>query len=238
EPKIKVYIGRVTEEMVIAAEELDVPIGRMVLAVKAQEEGAEIDFEAASMLSVQELQRVRNLYKTINKATELISSEATKGNGKMKQIEAMTNKILREIAKLEDNLAKLQEMLDAGEGDADTQMRFDVLNAQLEDLLAQLDAMGIAADAAFEEVLNGMSSYKDASPEEKARIREEMKAAKKEENQNRIEEHLANIKSKVDALKNAVGTTGDDEDDGDDGDPDNGDNGNPGGKGKGKGKGN
>ncbi|MCD6322037.1 MAG: hypothetical protein J7L77_03315 [Clostridiales bacterium] len=210
ESKIKVYIGRVTEIMTNKAEELDVPIGRMVLAAKAQEEGAGMSFDMAAMLSVQEIQRVRNLYKTINKATELIEGESEKGNGNMKQIESIVDKIIREMAKIEGNLAELQATIDAGEADDDIIERYNVLNQQLIDLDAKLEEVIAAADIETEEVLNGMAGYKDAAPEEKARIREEIKEAKKadidakqEENRSRVEEKMDEVRGKVETLKAA-----------------------------------
>ncbi|MCK5759407.1 MAG: hypothetical protein KAH14_09975 [Clostridiales bacterium] len=215
EPKLKVYIGRVTEEMATAAQELNVPIGRMVLVTKAREES--FDFITDDMadvmvavLSVQEIQRVRNLYKTINKATELIEGESEKGNGNMKQIESIVDKIIREISKIEGNLAELQAMIDTGEADDDIIERYDVLNQQLIDLAAKLEEVIDAADIETEEVLNGMAGYKDATPKEKARIREEIKEAKKaeidakqEENRTRVEEKMDEVKAKVAALKAA-----------------------------------
>jgi len=204
EPKVKVYIGRVTEDMATAAEDLDVPIGRIVLATKAQEEGSTITYEAAAALSVQELQRIRNLAKTINKATSLVTGASEQGQenskGHIKQIEAMMDKILREAAKIEGNLAGLDEASE----------RYIALKAQLDFLLAQLDNMVLTADMEADEIIMGMAQYKGATPEEKARIREEIKEAKKadndakqEENRTRVEEKMDEVKAKVAALKAA-----------------------------------
>ena len=204
EPKIKVYIGRVTEDMATAAEDLDVPVGRIVLAKKAQEEGATITYGEAAALSVQELQRIRNLAKTINKATDLLEGVSAQGqngnNDNVKQVEAMTEKILREASKIEGNLAGLDE----------TSERYIALKTQLDFLLAQLDDMALTADRETDEIIMGMAQYKDATPEEKARIREEIKEAKKaendakqEENRTRVEEKMDEVKAKVAALKAA-----------------------------------
>lgn len=244
EPKIKIYVGRITEEMADKAEELGVPVGRMVLAAKAQEEGAEISYDMAAMLSVQELQRIRNLSKTINKVTELLAESSEQGqeagNGHLKQIEAMTEKILREASKIEENLEKLAALIASGEADDEMIERHAVLTIQLESLLMQMEQMGIAADMETEEILNGMSQYKGADAEEKARIREEIKEAKKaeidakqEENRTRVEEKMAEVKEKVAMLKSISNEAGEEEDEENEDEDDNGNNGN-----NGKGKGN
>ncbi len=243
EPKIKIYVGRITEDMANKAEELGVPVGRMVLAAKAQEEGVEISFDMAAMLSVQELQRIRNLSKTINKATELLAGASEQGqeagNGHLKQIEAMAKKILREASKIEENLEKLAALMASGEADGEMIERHAVLTIQLENLLTQMDQMGITAEMETEEILNGMSQYKGADAEEKARIREEIKEAKKaeidakqEENRTRVEEKMAEVKEKVAMLK-SVSNEAEEEDEENEDEDDNGNNGN-----NGKGKGN
>lgn len=183
---IKIYVGRITEEMAQKAEELDVPVGRMVLAAKAQEEGAEISFEMAATLSVQELQRIRNLSKTINKATEIVSGTAAEGasngNGKLKQLEAITDKILREAARIEEDLAELTALIESGEADEAAIERHAVLTLQLEELLTKITDMGIEEDA--------------------------VTGSKQAENKRRIEEHLAAVKEKVEEMKNKGEVTG------------------------------
>ncbi|MBN2558194.1 MAG: anti-sigma factor domain-containing protein, partial [Clostridia bacterium] len=97
---VRIYVGRITEEMAAAAEELGVPYGRVVLAAKAVEEGAEMDYEMVSLLSIQEIQRIRNISKTIDKAADILegTSKSSKedGKAKIKQVEAMSDKILDE----------------------------------------------------------------------------------------------------------------------------------------------
>ena len=214
ESGIKIYVGRVTEEMAEAAEGLGVPIGRIVLAEKAQEEGAEISYEMAAVLSVQELQRIRNLAKTINKATEILGETSGQsqdnGKGKLKQVEAMSKKILREASKIEGNIEELAAIIASGTADAQTTDHHAVLSVQLENLLIQMEQMGIIAEEETEAVLNGMAQYKGADSDEKARIREEIKEVKKaeidgkqEENRTRVEEKMAEVKEKISMLQGA-----------------------------------
>ena len=159
EPKLKIYVGRITAEMAAAAEDLGVPYGRIVLAAKAQEEGAAISYETAAMLSVQELQRIRNLSKTISKANVLQAEasqakEGDNGKGNEKQFEALSKKIIKEASRIEDNIDKLMDEINAGEADADTVGEHAALTAQLNILRAQMGDIGVVAGPESDEKSN------------------------------------------------------------------------------------
>ncbi|MFO7612147.1 MAG: hypothetical protein R6W99_06670 [Clostridia bacterium] len=213
---IKVYVGRITEEMAVAAEELGIPYGRVVLAAKAVEEGADMDYEMASLLSIQEIQRIRNISKTIDKATDVLegTSKSNKEDGKarIKQVEAMSDKILDEAIKLEKNLADLSALIAGGNAKEETIFRHAILEAQLEDILNHIGQLGFTAELETEEIINGMSMSGGADKEEKERIREEIEIAreasheaKKEEVRTRVEEKMEEVKDKVEILKTAKG---------------------------------
>ena len=210
---MKIYVGRITEEMAEISEELGIPVGRIVLAEKAIEEGATFDYESTVYLSVQEIQSIRNISKTINKATDLFNEE-----GNPNQFEAMSRKILRDASKIEKEIAEIEALIAKGEAGDDTVLRYEVLFGQFNEILSSIDAIGVQADLETDEIINGMAKMKGADKEEKEQIREEIKIAKEaeqdaehEEIGNRVEEKLAEVKDKVQMLQSAKGKAEEDQ---------------------------
>jgi len=210
---MKIYVGRITEEMAEVSEELGIPVGRIVLAEKAIEEGATFDYESTVYLSVQEIQSIRNISKTINKATDLFNEE-----GNPNQFEAMSRKILRDASKIEEEIAEIEALIAKGEAGDDTVLRYEVLFGQFNEILSSIDAIGVQADLETDEIINGMAQMKGADKEEKEQIREEIKIAKEaeqdaehEEIGNRVEEKLAEVKDKVQMLQSAKGKAEEDQ---------------------------
>ena len=210
---MKIYVGRITEEMAEISEELGIPVGRIVLAEKAIEEGATFDYESTVYLSVQEIQSIRNISKTINKATDLFNEE-----GNPNQFEAMSRKILRDALKIEEEIAEIEALIAKGEAGDDTVLRYEVLFGQFNEILSSIDAIGVQADLETDEIINGMAQMKGADKEEKEQIREEIKIAKEaeqdaehEEIGNRVEEKLAEVKDKVQMLQSAKGKAEEDQ---------------------------
>lgn len=210
---MKIYVGRITEEMAEISEELGIPVGRIVLAEKAIEEGATFDYESTVYLSVQEIQSIRNISKTINKATDLFNEE-----GNPNQFEAMSRKILRDASKIEEEIAEIEALIAKGEAGDDTVLRYEVLFGQFNEILSSIDAIGVQADLETDEIINGMAQMKGADKEEKEQIREEIKIAKEaeqdaehEEIGNRVEEKLAEVKDKVQMLQSAKGKAEEDQ---------------------------
>jgi len=210
---MKIYVGRITEEMAEISEELGIPVGRIVLAEKAIEEGATFDYESTVYLSVQEIQSIRNISKTINKATDLFNEE-----GNPNQFEAMSRKILRDASKIEKEIAEIEALIAKGEAGDDTVLRYEVLFGQFNEILSSIDAIGVQADLETDEIINGMAQMKGADKEEKEQIREEIKIAKEaeqdaehEEIGNRVEEKLAEVKDKVQMLQSAKGKAEEDQ---------------------------
>jgi|GEM_PF-2708818 len=210
---MKIYVGRITEEMAEVSEELGIPVGRIVLAEKAIEEGATFDYESTVYLSVQEIQSIRNISKTINKATDLFNEE-----GNPNQFEAMSRKILRDASKIEEEIAEIEALIAKGEAGDDTVLRYEVLFGQFNEILSSIDAIGVQVDLETDEIINGMAQMKGADKEEKEQIREEIKIAKEaeqdaehEEIGNRVEEKLAEVKDKVQMLQSAKGKAEEDQ---------------------------
>ncbi|MFO7636526.1 MAG: anti-sigma factor domain-containing protein, partial [Clostridia bacterium] len=74
-PGFEVMVGRITPEMFAKAEELGVPVGKIVLITKAMENGADIDYDAATELSVQEIQKINKLNANIMRMVALMNRE-------------------------------------------------------------------------------------------------------------------------------------------------------------------
>lgn len=179
EDGMNIYIGRITQAIAEAAEEFNLPYGRVLLVNKAIEEGADIDYESAAVLSVREIQRIRNISKTLEKITE--SENEDKGNadspGQSKQTEALSKKVYKEAAKIEDYLSELAETINAGEADDDTLAEYAELSDRLEVMYMQLEESGIGT---YEEVMNtvmGMTKSKGADAAIKVRVREEVETS-------------------------------------------------------------
>ncbi|MBN2882823.1 MAG: hypothetical protein JXN10_04800, partial [Clostridia bacterium] len=211
---MKIYVGRITEDIALAAEELEVPVGRIVLAQKAMEEGSTIEYGDVSVLSIQEIQSIRNISKTINKMNSIVEgiSEESAGNGNLNQYEAISRKLVKEATGMEEEIAALEEEMAGGDSSPETIERYRVLQMQFALILGKLDELGVQADEETEEIINGMAQMKGADKEEKERIREEVKIAKEaeqdakqEEVRNRIETKMEEIADKVAMLKSAKG---------------------------------
>jgi hypothetical protein len=211
---MKIYVGRITEDMALAAEQLNVPIGRIVLVQKAIEEGSTIEYGDVSVLSVQEIQGIRNISKTINKMNSIVEgiSEESAGNGNLNQYEAISRKLVKEATKIEEEIAAIEEAMAGGDSSTETIERYRVLQMQFSQILGKLDDLGVQADDETEEIINGMAQMKGADKEEKERIREEVKIAKEaeqdakqEEVRSRIEAKMNEIADKMAMLKSAKG---------------------------------
>ncbi len=184
EDGMKIYIGRITQAIAEAAEEYNLPYGRVLLVDKAIEEGADIDYAAAAVLSVREIQRIRNISKTLGKIaeTENDGNSEDKGNsdspGQSKQAEALSKKVYKEAAKIEDYLSELAVIIDAGDADDDMLAEYAELSDRLEAMYLQLEESGIGT---YEEVMNtvmGMTKSKGADAAMKVRVREEVETSK------------------------------------------------------------
>lgn len=110
----EIIVERITEEMRQAADENNVSPGKILLIAKANEQGAEIPYEAASYLTVQEIQKVNNLLSSIGKTEQSNASE--NGNENSNKQQAMDNKIEKQLEKLENST---NELLDEIENDTE-----------------------------------------------------------------------------------------------------------------------
>lgn len=176
EDGMNIYIGRITQEIAEAAEEFNIPYGRALLVAKAIEEGSDINYETAGVLSVREIQRIRNISKTMEKIAETESADKN-GNsnnpGQSNQTQALSNKVYKEAAKIEDYLSELALIIEAGEADEKILAEYAELSDRLDAMYLQLEQSGIGT---YEEVMSTvmtMTKNKGADAQLKAKVKNE-----------------------------------------------------------------
>ena len=151
EDGMNIYIGRITPEIVEAAEQYDIPYGRALLVSKAMEEGSDIDYDAAVVLSVREIQRIRNISKTMEKIAESEEKGNQNSTGQSNQTQALTNKLYSEAAKIEDYLSELAVLIESGEADEEVLAEYAELYDRLENIYLRIEAAGMGT---YEEIMS------------------------------------------------------------------------------------
>lgn len=168
EDGMNIYIGRITQEIVEAAEKYDIPYGRALLVAKANEEGSDIAYEAAAVLSIREIQRIRNIAKTVEKLME--SEEANNGNGnpdssgQSNQTKALNNKLYKEAARIEDYVSELSVLVASGDADEDTIAEHTELLERLESIYSQFEDANMGTYQEIKSEVANMAENKGQSP--------------------------------------------------------------------------
>lgn len=128
----KIIVGRITEQMREAATQFDVSPGKIVLITKANERGAEFGYEAATYMTVQEIQKISNLLKSIERLTS--EKGNSKGNENGQKVKVVDQVAVAQLQKLEKAAARLLEEIKNAHEDAENVLldRYIVLTALIE----------------------------------------------------------------------------------------------------------
>ena len=182
---MNIYIGRITQEIVEASEQYNIPYGRALLVSKAIEEGSDIDYDAAAVLSVREIQRIRNIAKTIDKISESEAKDNGNGNSngsdQSNQTQALNNKLFSEAAKIEDYLSELAVLIDSGEASEEILAEYAELSERLEVMYAQFEESGMGTYEEIQSMVTTMTKNKGEDAKLKAKVKSEVQAALSEE---------------------------------------------------------
>ncbi|MBN2851884.1 MAG: hypothetical protein JXQ23_04025 [Clostridia bacterium] len=106
----EIIVERITDEMRQAADDNNVSPGKILLITKANEQGADIPYDAATYLTVQEIQKVNNLLSSISKIEQSTASDNGTENGNKQQ--AMDQKIEKQLEKLENSTSELLDEIE------------------------------------------------------------------------------------------------------------------------------
>lgn len=181
EDGMNIYVGRITQEIVDAAEQYNIPYGRALLVSKAIEEGSDISYEAATVLSVREIQRIRNISKTMGKIADSENNSEDKGNSnsaeKSNQTQALSNKVYKEAAKIEDYLSELAVIIDAGEADEKMLAEYAELSQRLDTMYSQLEESGMGTSEEVMSTVMSMTKNKGEDAQLKAKVKNEVETS-------------------------------------------------------------
>lgn len=135
----QIIVGRITDEMREAAIAHEVSPGKILLITKANEAGAELEYEAATYLTVQEIQKINNLLKAIEKVTAGNGNSSGSENGQ--KVMVIDQRIVAQLQKLEESAEDLLgEIENASEDEKNALMdRYISLTEQLDKVYSKVE---------------------------------------------------------------------------------------------------
>lgn len=210
-----IYVSRLTEETKQKAEELDVPVGRIVLAEKAIHEGASISYDMVKVLSIQEIQDIRGVAKSLEKAGEIIEraaeSEEDERDINLNRVEALADQIQRRAERIEEAVNKLQEKIQEGKADENDIFRHGVLSGQFGEIMEKIDDVKERVEKETNDIMGnqqGNDSKPDKDKQEadnpNATTKEEIEE-RKEKVKKRVEQKIEEVRTKIEVLRNTKG---------------------------------